>query len=152
MINEILSGVLGALLGAGVSFLTLRYNYRDLYARSISTSRMEWINNFREEVSIIVATVRSFSDKKNNEKNDDNFNMHILEAEKARAKLSLRLNLDTSKPGNEYNRVMLEVLSDFDFRNPSSNDEQKVKILIDLSRKILEPEWKKVKREAEGGK
>lgn len=152
MINEILSGVLGAILGAGVSFLTLRYNYRDLYARSISTSRMEWINNFREEISIIVATVRTFSDKKNNEKNDDNFNMRILEAEKARAKLLLRLNLDTSKPGNEYNRVMLEVLSDFDFRNPSPNDEQKVKILIDLTRKILEPEWKKVKREAEGGK
>lgn len=147
MINEILSGVLGAILGAMISFLTLRYNYRDLYARNISANRMEWINNFREEVSIIIATLKREKSKHANKSYDEGY---IFEAEKARAKLLTRLNGDTSKSGNEFNKAMTDILNQLNFEDPCINSEIQIRALIVLSRKILEPEWKRVKDEAGG--
>ena len=149
VVSDFISGALGALIGAAISFLSLRYNYKDLYARSISTSRMDWINNFREEVAIIIATLRTFSSKNTTGKNADNY---IFEAEKARGKLLTRLNMNTSKIGNEYNKVMADVLNSIDFCNMPANSDALAETIIDLSRKILEPEWKRVKREAGGKK
>lgn len=142
MIEELLSGIFGAILGAGISFLTLRYNYRDLYARNISANRMEWINNFREEISIVIATLRSSP--------DIDSQGYVFEAEKARAKLLTRLNMDISKIGNEYNGVMANTLESIDFSNIPSNSKCIAENLVDLSRKILEPEWQRVKKEAGG--
>lgn len=148
MLSEILSGVLGAIIGAAVSFLTLRYNYRDLYARSISKNRMDWINNFREEVSIIIATLKTSATK--NQK-DIGIN-YLFNAEKARTKLLTRLNMDISKTGNEYNKVMADMLAEIDFSLPCQSIDHYMERLIDLSRKILEPEWRRVKQEAGGDK
>lgn len=147
---EIYSGILGALLGAVVTAFTIRFNYKDLYARSISKNRMEWINNFREEVAVIVATLKTISGKKP-EVSESNYSI-IYSAEKARAKLLTRLNLDTSKKGNEYNQVMADVLNEIDFKKSNQDNKSYEKALIDLSRKILEPEWNRVKREAGGDK
>lgn len=149
MVSDFISGALGALIGAAISFLSLRYNYKDLYARNISTSRMEWINNFREEIAIIIANLRTSSDM--NVENIDG-NNYIFEAEKARGKLLTRLNVDTFKPGNEYNKVMADILSSIDFHSIPTNGDILAETIIDLSRKILEPEWKRVKQEAGGGK
>lgn len=154
MDSEIVSGLIGALLGAGASFLSLRFNYKDLYARSVSSNRMEWINNFREEVSIIVAVLRSPTSERIERKQchkvcSDTTEM-IFHAEKARAKLLTRLNMDTSKIGNEYNKVMVNLLGSLTFNEISPESEHQADALIDLSRKILEPEWKRVKKEAGG--
>ena len=140
MATEFISGALGAMIGAGLSFLTLKYHYRDLYARNISANRMDWINKFREEIGLIVAAL-------NSTKRDGN---EIHEAEKARARLLTRLNLDTSKAGNEFNGVMADVLNEIDFEKKSVNSKDIADTLIDLSRKILEPEWQRVKKEAGG--
>lgn len=58
--------------------------------------------------------------------------------------------MDTSKPGNEYNKVMAETLDNIKFGDCQDKQEQYIEVLIDLSRKILEPEWKRVKQEAGG--
>ena len=129
MFQEVFSGILGAILGAGITALTIRFNYRDLYARSISASRMEWINNFRECA-----------------------NSTIYSAEKARTKILTRINLDTTKRGNEYNKALSDILNNIDFKNPYIDNEPYEKALIELTRKILEPEWKRVKQEAGGDK
>ena len=150
VLNGLVSGLIGALLGAGVSFLTLRFNYRDLYSRSVSTNRMEWINNFREEIATIIAALECA--KTPFTQNDDIIIDDIIyQAYKARAKLLTRLNMDTSKNGNEYNKVMADILVSIDFETDFPNNAQRVNALVELSRKILEPEWKRVKNEA-GGK
>lgn len=160
--DEFISGALGALIGAFIACLTLRYNYRDLYARSISKSRMEWISNFREEVSVIIAALNiGISQKKHKPQRsrrrteikktyNTNNGGYILEAEKARAKLLMRLNMDTAKSGNEYNGVFAKLLKQIDFQKPENNGTAEQ--LVELSQKILEYEWKRVKREAGGEK
>ncbi|MDY4429636.1 hypothetical protein [Evtepia sp.] len=132
----------GVLSGSLVGILTLRFHYKNLYADTVSKNRMEWINNFREEVSTIIATLKS---SKNYSKGN-----HIYEAEKAKAKLLTRLNQNTSKNGNEYNDVLAEVLAKLNFDQIEDDLDDTVDILIDLTRKILEPEWRRVKREAKG--
>ncbi len=141
MLGEILSGLVGAILGSGISFLTLKYNYRDLYARNISKNRMDWINNFRDELAIIIAALEC---KKDHET--------IYNACKARAKIQTRLNLDISKEGNEYNQAMSDLLCSINFYESydSVTKDKLVKKLVSLTRKILEPEWQRVKQEAKG--
>ena len=144
----ITSGLIGAIITAAISLLLVRYHYRDLYAKSVSANRMEWINNFRDEVSTIIATIKILQQ---NGRCTEKENKYIYQAEKARAKLLTRLNMDTSKPGNEYNRVMADVLTKIKFRKACPIDQCYAEKLIALSRKILEPEWRRVKKEA-GGK
>lgn len=145
----ILSGLIGAVIGASVSFLTLRYNYRDLYARNISQNRMDWINSFRDEIAIIVAAIECI-DKKSEGKDIDNI---VYKACVARAKLQTRLNMDIEKYGNEYNEAMSKLLNSIDFKNCRDCDykENLVNNLVELTRNVLEPEWQRVKNEA-GGK
>ena len=138
MTVEFFSGILsGAFVTAIVGVFTLKFQYRELYAKSISSSRMQWINNFRKELSIIIATLKT---KKN-----------VYEAEKARGKLLTRINMDISKPGNEYNGVFEKILREIDFNNLKDvKIDDTIKKLTEVSRKILEYEWKKVKEEARG--
>ena len=151
-IELLLSGIIATLVSAAVSFVSIRFNYHELFARTVSENRMDWINKFRDEISTIVATI-----KVNN--TDDKM---LFAAEKAKASLITRLNQDITKPGNEYNKRMLEELNKVNFDlGESSNDLKKnssdlggcngkIEALLDLSRKILEPEWKRVKEEARG--
>lgn len=140
MLESLLSGLLGVFIGGVLSFLTLRFNYRDLFARTVSNSRMDWINAFREEVATVAAALRRGCSCTEEQR---------FEAEKARAKLLTRLNQDTTRYGNEYNRVMAEALDFADFTN---QDKARAEKLIALSRKILEPEWQRVKHEARGAR
>lgn len=141
IIGNVLSGLVGAIFATAVTLLTLRFHYHDLYAKSISSNRMDWINNFREEISTIIACL-SFNDLGERAK-------YAYDAEKARAKLLTRLNMDTTRLGNEYNEAMDTVLNSICFECGCTSQET-VKRLITLSRKILEPEWQRVKEEARG--
>ena len=111
---------------------------------------MNWIDNFREELSVVVAALKTGKNDNEDEKKQ-NGEDPIFEAEKARAKLLTRLNMDTAKLGNEYNKLFADLLNGIKF------DEQDTKLktdtanhLIEISRKILEFEWQRVKKEAEG--
>lgn len=147
MSSEIIASIIGAVVGFGSGYLTLRLGYKDLYARTVSTNRMDWINNFREEISIVIAGIRCKG--RNSEGTVDDI---IYQAEKARAKLLTRLNMNIARIGNEYNAVMNDVLNKIDFSNTSISDQKYIETLIGLSRKILEPEWRRVKQEAGGDK
>lgn len=144
--GELLCGIAGVILGFISSYLLLRFNYRQLFAQTVSSSRMQWINSFREEIGIVVAALQVCGDK-----NYINTNDIIYQAEKARTKLLTRLNQDIRKPGNELNKDMSEVLLGIDFSKQSSSEWKRIaEHLVDLTRKILEPEWKRVKDEARG--
>lgn len=83
----------------------------------------------------------------------------MLEAERARVKLLTRLNQDITKSGNEYNKIFSELLMNIDLSNlqkdgksnGNSNDFGNImNQAVKYARKILEPEWARVKKEAKG--
>lgn len=148
IVVSLIVGILGAFITSVGLFLTTKFNYRDLYSKSVSSSRMDWINNFREEISTIIAALKMSIDE---EDLTDAGAKYLFEAEKARAKLLTRLNMDTSRIGNEYNEAMATLLNEIDFKSSCATHEDRTDVLIDLTRKILEPEWVRVKQEA-GGK
>ncbi|MBQ2819204.1 MAG: hypothetical protein IJF14_02330 [Clostridia bacterium] len=136
---EILLTIIATVVIGGI--VTFKYNYNSLFAENVSKHRMDWINNFREEMSVIISAIQGGC------RYNDTSSMK--NAYKARAKLRTRLNQDISRFGNEYNQILDEMLRDLTF---CQKDNEKVETLIYLSRKILEPEWQKVKREARGKK
>lgn len=138
---------LGGIFGLRLyEYLTLQYNYNQLFAETVSKSRMEWIDNFRDELGTVLGTATfSYMFMSNVDR------MKVLvEAEKARVKLLTRLNQDTSKSGNEYNHVFAECLQKVDLSGSSCLRQADYDKMIELARKILEPEWQRVKREAKG--
>lgn len=150
--SEIIAGVLGGAIGFFASFLTLRFQYRQLFARTVSENRMDWINRFREELSVIVAVSRRVGDRNANGKfkqqSAGSESDVILEAEQARIKLLTRLNQDVEKTGNEFNGVFEQKLKAIDFAKGITQGE--FDELLDIARKILEFEWRRVKEEAKG--
>ena len=83
----------------------------------------------------------------------------MLEAERARVKLLTRLNQDITKSGNEYNKIFSELLMGIDLSNlqkdgksnGNSNDFGNImNQAVTYVRKIREPEWARVKKEAKG--
>ena len=141
-----MDSIISALIGAAVGFLivlfTVRFNYKQLFAQTVSQNRMEWINSFRGEVSEIIDCLKMPFDRRKE---------YVYAAEKARAKLLTRLNMDLSKPGNENNKLLSDCLNGIDFSSRKSYDAE-IEELLELTRKVLEHEWKRVKQEAKGKK
>ena len=144
---------------------TNKTNMKKLFAETVSKSRMEWITKFRNEIGIIVAAIsmRNYVLERNRY-NLENGNGTCSDCEECQKKyyteivpraleavstLRTRLNMDITKKGNEYNGRLDEMLSSIDFYNKNQDDVSE-EDLIDVTRKILEPEWRRVKDEARG--
>ena len=154
MTENIASAIIGAIVGFIASALTLRFSYKQLFAQTVSKNRMDWINNFREELSIVVGTAKHL-DSINQQNNCSNIcgttyqhGEQILCAEKARVKLLTRLNTNSTKEGNEYNDVFVEMINMLEFKG--NDNLSLIKNIEETAKLILEPEWKRVKKEAKG--
>jgi hypothetical protein len=178
--SEIISGIIGAAIGFLGSFLTLKLGYKKLFAETVSNRRMEWIDNFREEFSVFAGTWEYLNEHKSqpaqggknepiaqnenvkrfvvvykanrSEKESDELKKAEIEARRARAKLLTRLNQSVEKSGNEYNKKFARLLTDMKLDGSGNplTEQEKMREAIDYARKILEPEWARVKREAKG--
>lgn len=160
--NEALSGLLGTLFGAGIALLgtmlTNKLGYKNLFAEVVSKNRMDWINNFREELSVFLGTAKFVHDCCTNKGSSCMINCQntgkccelACNAERARVKLLTRLNQDISKEGNEYNKKFATLISEFKIFNIDDDFIDKYNEIIKVARGILEPEWVKVKKEAKG--
>ena len=153
----------GALIIRFFKWQTNQINMQKLFAETVSKSRMEWITNFRNEIGIIVAAIRmrnyvlernccnlengTCSDCEECQKKY--YTEIVPRALEAVSTLRTRLNMDITKKGNEYNGRLDEMLSRIDFYNKNQDDVSE-EDLIDVTRKILEPEWRRVKDEARG--
>ena len=161
--NEALSGLFGTLLGAGIALLgtmlTNKLGYKNLFAEVVSKNRMDWINNFREELSVFLGTAKlvhdlclkkcSLCDETKCLDKAERCKL-ICDLEKARVKLLTRLNQDISKDGNEYNKKFAALISELQIFNTDDDFIDKYNEIIKVARGILEPEWVKVKKEAKG--
>lgn len=156
-----LIAVIGVFLTAMVSF----YIYKNQnWAKIVSQSRNKWIDGFRDDISVILATLRLLEQYYKNNSNDKkeestsvcksiiNQNQtficsKIFEAEEARARTLTRLNT-SRKVGNFKNFPLDNVLRDIDFYEEVDNEI--FDSLNDLTKEVLEQEWQRVKKEAKG--
>ena len=154
MTENIASAMIGAIVGFIASALTLRFSYKQLFAQTVSKNRMDWINNFREELSIVVGTAKylNYINQQNNysdiEGNTYQPSEQVLSAEKARIKLLTRLNTNSTKEGNEYHDLFAEMINMLEFKG--NDNLSLIKNIEETAKLILEPEWKRVKKEAKG--
>ena len=85
MDSEVTAALIGIISGivSGIASgaITTRLGYKELYASTVSSNRMDWINAFREEVSVIVAGLRYRRRRNYQNKTDDINDIFITDIE-----------------------------------------------------------------------
>ncbi len=156
ILEGVVDGFIGALIGgivtSVVTIFTLRFSYKDLFAKTISTSRNEWINIWRDEISRFLAISDMLRHEKNVIWKDGNkieYLRLIEEYHISKNKIVLRLNMNEKRHQEVYlliNKIAYEVpLDDSEYRKLKES-------LMAVSRDILKDEWERVKLEAKGKK
>ena len=139
----------GVILSVGISLmvalLTRRYNYHHLFAETVSKNRMEWINVWRENISTFLAIAETLHDS--GCKKDKPCELCELKKEmlKARAMITTRLNMT-----EELHCLMFAAIKQIDCSQSNTQFEAQREYIEELARKILKPEWERVKNEAQG--
>lgn len=140
---EIIAAFIGAILGVLGTLVTLRFNYRQLYADTVSKNRMDWINVWRENISIFLACAETIHN------NCSCASDEILRIEKemyqARGMVVSRLNLN-----EEDHKAMLVLMNSFVINCSEQDFVNQREAILALARKILKPEWERLKDEARG--
>mgnify|MGYP000165654822 CR=1 FL=1 len=146
--------LVGVILSAIISFVvarqTTRFNYKHLFAETVSQSRNKWLNDMREYVSQLLSNARRIFYK-----NVTNENVVEIcnEYDECKFQILMRLNLE-----EKYHRklhFLILALEDLIGTNQKANvTEDDFKLIeleiINTSRSIFKEEWEKVKREAKG--
>lgn len=149
MTEELISGLIGAIAGALIGFiaslLTLRFNYHQLFASTVSSNRMEWINVWRENISKFLACAEILHTKDRTNDNEKELLGYEKELLEARAMIITRLN---TKENDHV--LMYGALTQIDYSPLSQSFYAQQTVIIELARKILKPEWERVKNEAKG--
>ena len=152
---DLLIGLVGAVIGSIGTYFTLRFNYKQLYAQTVSSNRMEWINVWRESVSSFLACAEVLqkhhcNNKDNGSSDDSEKEKECLvkyehEMYKSRAMILSRLNL--TEPEHVE---MMAALEKFNFNCDNKQFALQRELILELARIILKPEWERMKREAKG--
>ena len=134
--------LIGAFLGSIGTYFTLRFNYNQLYAQTVSSNRMDWINLWRENISKFLACAEILH---KHQKSSDELMKIEKEMYEARTMITSRLNL------NEKNHTtMLVLMNSFSVYCSDEVFLNQREAILSLAREILKPEWERVKKEAEG--
>lgn len=156
--------VIAALITVGgiiiTGIITLITFKKQEWGKLVSKSRNQWLNEFRNEVSILVGYIefKIIPNKTNKEscKNDNSDckknqvgEQELLRALVMKNRLYTKINTNSHPYGNEYNEAYKTLLETLDFCNLEKFDLDLFKKLTNL---ILEKEWGKVKKEAKGEK
>lgn len=149
--GEIISAIIalvGVLIGTLISYIvakkTSKFNYDELFAKNITTSRMEWINVWRTSISNFCTNVKVYASYKTNLGTNE---IEIVsKIEKAKNDILIRLNLNEEK-----HILFYKLITDLDYRVISLNSDELEKIMY-LGREILKEEWERVKKESRGMK
>ena len=149
------SNITAALIAAGISIISLiitvifnilsrKKDYDNLYAKTVSSNRMDWINTFRDSISTLLAVGDVLNNNFINQ-SQQNYACEKVKFYKSKYNIITRLNLD-----EDIDRTLLKLLEILD---PQSNDYKlKRELLLSLTRQKLKPEWERVKEEAKGEK
>lgn len=152
--GELGSGLIGAVIGAVISgvlsVLILRFNYRQLYAETVSKSRDEWLGQMRDYLSKLLAEIRKPTIK-NTETENYNGDF-LLSNDYYNAKFQLFLRLNAKEPLHIALKNEIEDLE----RIVGGKDVDKIddaeKRILEIARMVLKIEWDRVRQEAKGEK
>lgn len=145
IIGNVLSGVIGAIIAFLGSFLLLRFNYKDLFAKTVSQDRILWLKQMREYAEDLLCYIRNHYEKDQRDESGKNYFDYI-------DPILLRLNVETTDitSKNTIEQKIFNLLN-CDFTEIKTNlYDQSDKGLIYLFRRMLKDEWEKVKCEARG--
>lgn len=128
----LICAIISAVISLTLSYFTNRYNYRHLFAETVSQSRNKWLNEMRDFISTMLAEAQFPNPKPRT---------FTKKYWKARNEIMLRLNL------NEPLHLMLknEILT-----LDNNNNKKTIENIISISQLLLKEEWEKVKKEAKG--
>ena len=143
-ILSFVAALIGALLGSLGTYFTLKFNYNQLYAQTVSSNRMDWINVWRENISTFVSCAEILH---KHTAPDDKLIEVEKELYKAKAMITSRLNLD-----EESHITMLALINSFRIQTDDADFANQREAILSLARQILKPEWERVKKEARGKK
>lgn len=145
-LSALIGAIIGALVSWGATYVTVRFNYRQLFAETVSTNRMDWINVWRENISKFLACAEILQKCQNTAKCDQ---CKIVEYKKefyeSRAMITSRLNMS-----EELHVLMFAAINQIDFKTSDAEFVAKREYILELARQILKPEWERVKAEAKG--
>lgn len=155
---SLITGIVGVIIGYALSFLTLRFNYHQLFAETVSKNRMEWINVWRENISIFLAHAETLHEMHKIQQNQSSNSGHLssqgnaqtnydylLEMNKARTMITSRLNMT-----EELHVLMEDAVNNLDYTKSDQEFKKQCDSILEIAREILKPEWERVKREAKG--
>ncbi len=141
----VIGAVVGGLLALVGTLLTLRLSSKQVYTNNVTSNRMDWINIWRENISIFLANAQILREMAENPKlfGDVGKKRVDLKAEmyKAREMIIIRLNL-----AENLHKAMLLAIAEFDYKG--ENFQRKKAYIEELARAILKPEWERLKIEA----
>ena len=141
--SEVVSGLIGALIGFVSSFLVLRFNYKQLFAQTVSNNRMDWINVWRENISKFLACAEFL--QKHKDKKCEKCCEYEKEMYQAKSMIVSRLNLT-----EESHILMKASIENIDINDDDKTFIAKREYILELARQILKPEWERLKDEAKG--
>ncbi len=156
-IGALVGALIGGLVTSFVTIFTLRFSYRDLFAKTVSTSRNEWINVWREELSRFLAIsdilryeTKNICYKDDGEGKGGSTYLEMLEEYHiSKNKIIMRLNMNEKRHQEVY--LLINKIA---YENNLGNEDYKVakEALMAVSRDLLKDEWERVKLEARGKK
>lgn len=147
-----LGGVLvSTVISIWIASRATRFDYKQLFAQTVSNNRMDWINVWRENLAIFLSraeVLHHYNCPKNcphtmcSDCLATKLETELLEA---KGKILIRLNLREPK-----HVLMRKLLTEFDAS--ASDYKEKCEKIELLAMEILKEEWERVKQEANGKK
>ena len=145
----LIGGLIGSLITLVIGLLTTRFSYNNLFADTISKSRNNWINIWRDELSnfLAIADMLRYEETIKKECNEHEYIELLKEYHIAKNKIIMRLNLNEKRHQEVY--LLINKIA---YEEPLENDDYKVakEALMAVSRDLLKDEWERVKLEAKG--
>lgn len=147
--EEWIVAFIGGIIGSAITFIvgifTLRFNYRQLYAQTVSSTREKWLCILRENLSKFISCAEILNYGKLNfcKKSVCEKEKELLEA---KAMILSRLNLAEEKHLALY--YAINTLS----YNSNVNFEAQKDCVMKSARILMKDEWELVKAEARGKK
>ncbi|MPN30954.1 hypothetical protein SDC9_178425 [bioreactor metagenome] len=153
--SEIISAFIGSIIGAFGAYFTLRFQYNQLFAQTVSNSRNAWLGILRDNIAEMLGEAYNCASFDNEKKVENSSKNKINDSKstylKARTQIMTRLNLN-----EEYHVLLKNKIDELDNLVKGKLDKKWFYTLqdeiIEISQDLLKIEWEKVKKEAGGKK
>lgn len=142
-------GAIGSIFTFIIAIRGLKFDYNKLFAETISGSRNEWLNQFRNEITKFLTLNEILMENMNKEyKETEEYRLNIKEWHNCKNIILIRLNMSEETHQKLY--TLINTIS-FNIVNPRKYIILK-EVLMDTTRKLIKIEWERVKEEARGNK